>query len=76
MLLKDRRRQAGRSKLVKFKHRDKTLFQHTHRLVGDCFQGRYKAILCDVEASLLELVRYIHLTPVRAGLAETPEDYP
>lgn len=76
MLLKYLRWQAGRGKLVKFKHRHQTLFQHTHRLVGDCFQERYKAILCDAKAYLLELVRYIHLNPVRAGLAETPEEYP
>ncbi|MEW5706922.1 MAG: transposase [Actinomycetota bacterium] len=35
--------------------------------VGHLFQNRYKAILCDIDAYLLELVRYIHLNPVRAG---------
>ena len=51
-------------------------FNKRHRLVGHCFQGRYKAILCDVDAYLLELLRYVHLNPVRAGLADTPEGYP
>ena len=43
--------------------------------VGHLFQGRYKAILCDKDAYLLELVRYIHLNPVRAKIAKAPEDY-
>ena len=36
-----------------------------YRTVGHLFQGRYKAILCDRDAYLLELVRYIHLNPAR-----------
>ena len=43
------------------------------RRVGHLFQGRYKAILVDGDAYLLELVRYVHLNPVRAGLADKPE---
>ncbi|MFQ5788597.1 MAG: transposase [Thermodesulfobacteriota bacterium] len=42
---------------------------------GHLFQGRYKAILIDAENYLLELVRYIHLNPVRAKLVKAPEDY-
>ena len=42
---------------------------------GHLFQGRYKAILVDAESYLLELVRYIHLNPVRAKLVKRPEDY-
>src|SRR5579883_3064641 len=34
--------------------------------VGHVFQSRFKAYLCDRDAYLLELVRYIHLNPVRA----------
>jgi len=44
--------------------------------IGHLFQGRYKAILVDRDSYLLELVRYIHLNPVRAGLAQDPGDYP
>ena len=44
--------------------------------MGHLFQGRYKALLVDRDAYLLELVRYIHLNPVRAGLMEEPSDYP
>lgn len=41
--------------------------------VGHLFQGRYKAVLVDADSYLLELVRYIHLIPVRAGLAKKPD---
>jgi len=43
---------------------------------GHLFQGRYKAVLVDADSYLLELVRYIHLNPVRAGLAKDPVEYP
>lgn len=43
--------------------------------IGHLFQGRYKAILIDEESYLLELVRYIHLNPVRAKIRKLPEDY-
>lgn len=42
---------------------------------GHLFQGRYKAILVDADAYLLELSRYIHLNPVRSGLSEKPDDF-
>jgi len=45
-----------------------------HRM-GHLFQGRYKALLVDENGYLLELVRYIHLNPVRSGLVARPEDY-
>ena len=44
--------------------------------VGHLYQGRYKAVLCDKDGYLLELVRYIHLNPVRAGLTTNPREYP
>jgi REP element-mobilizing transposase RayT len=50
-------------------------FNRRHRLIGHCFQGRYKAILCQSDAYLLELVRYLHLNPVRANIVQTPEEY-
>jgi putative transposase len=43
---------------------------------GHLFQGRYKALLIDGDSYLLEVSRYVHLNPVRAGLAERPESYP
>jgi putative transposase len=44
--------------------------------VGHLFQGRYKAIVCDKDAYLVELVRYIHLNPVKAALVPKPREYP
>ena len=43
--------------------------------IGHLFQGRYKAIMVDRDAYLLELVRYIHLNPVRAKLVRQPQNY-
>ena len=45
-------------------------FNRRHLRVGHLFQNRYKSILCEEEPYLLELVRYIHLNPVRAGMVE------
>jgi len=42
---------------------------------GMFFQGRYKSILVDKDAYLLELLRYIALNPVRAGMVESPDAY-
>lgn len=39
-----------------------------HKRVGHVFQGRYKAILVEKDAYLLELARYVVLNPVRAGM--------
>ena len=47
-----------------------------HRRVGHVFQGRYKAILVEKEAYLLELARYVVLNPVRAGMVKAAEDWP
>ncbi len=49
---------------------------HRKKQTGHLFQGRYKAFLLDVDTYLLELVRYIHNNPVRAGMVKTPEEYP
>jgi putative transposase len=43
-------------------------FNRRHRRHGQLFQNRYKSIICQEEAYLRELVRYIHLNPVRAGI--------
>ena len=42
---------------------------------GHLFQGRYRAILIDADSYLLELVRYIHNNPVRAGMVKTPDQF-
>ncbi len=51
------------------------IFNRRHGKVGHLFQGRYKAILCDRDAYLLELVRYIHLNPARLKVPENPWRY-
>jgi REP element-mobilizing transposase RayT len=43
--------------------------------VGHLFQKRYKAILCQTDQYLAELVRYIHLNPVRAKMVSDPTAY-
>ena len=52
-----------------------TYFNVKRHRSGHLFQGRYKAILVDIDAYAQELSRYIHLNPVRAKIVETPEDY-
>lgn len=51
-------------------------FNKKYRTVGHLFQGRYKAILCDREAYLLSLLKYIHENPIRARLTENINVYP
>ena len=38
-----------------------------HKRHGHLFQNRYKSIVCEEDAYFKELIRYIHLNPVRAG---------
>jgi REP element-mobilizing transposase RayT len=45
-------------------------FNKRHRRHGHLFQNRYKSILCKEDRYLLQLVAYIHLNPVRAGIVE------
>jgi DNA-directed RNA polymerase specialized sigma24 family protein len=47
-----------------------------HGRVGHLFQGRFKAILVDREAYLLELARYVVLNPVRARVVRRAIDWP
>ncbi|MFB0532681.1 MAG: transposase, partial [Desulfatiglandales bacterium] len=46
-------------------------FNRRHRRHGHLFQNRYKSILCQEDPYLLELVRYIHLNPLRAKIVTT-----
>ena len=43
-------------------------FNRRHHRHGHLFQNRYKSILCQEDLYLMELVRYIHLNPMRAKL--------
>lgn len=46
-------------------------FNRRHGRWGHLFQNRYKSILCQEETYLLELIRYIHLNPLRAGVVDS-----
>ena len=52
-----------------------TYFNVKRKRAGHLFQGRYKAILVEADEYALELSRYIHLNPVRAGMVTRPEEY-
>lgn len=51
-------------------------FNRTHHRVGHVFQGRFKAIIVDRDAYLLELCRYVVLNPVRAHMVKQVSDWP
>ncbi len=46
-------------------------FNRRHKRRGHLFQNRYKSIVCEEDPYLLELVRYIHLNPLRASLVKS-----
>jgi REP-associated tyrosine transposase len=46
-------------------------FNRRHKRVGYLFQNRYKSIVCEEDAYFQELVRYIHLNPLRARQVQT-----
>ena len=70
-------RQTGLAKIMQGLHQTYTQgYNRRHGTVGHVLQGRYHAIVCDRETYLLQLTRYIHLNPVRAGLVKDPADYP
>jgi len=49
-------------------------YNRRHRRHGHLFQNRYKSILCQEDTYLLELVRYIHLNPLRAKIVKSLTD--
>jgi len=71
--------QVGETPLAKVMQN--ILFRYTrywnakYKKIGHLFQGRYRAILCDKDNYLLELVRYLHLNPVRSKLVQDPDRY-
>ena len=50
-------------------------FNRRHERAGHLLEGRFKAVLVEKDAHLLELHRYVVLNPVRAGLVARPEDW-
>jgi hypothetical protein len=49
-------------------------FNSRYKRVGYLYQNRYKSILCQEDKYLLELVRYIHLNPLRSGIVKNLEE--
>jgi len=45
-------------------------FNKRHKRSGYLFQNRYKSVICEEDPYLLELIRYIHLNPLRAKLVQ------
>ena len=46
-------------------------FNRRHKRYGHLFQNRYKSIICEDDPYLLELTRYVHLNPLRAGIVDS-----
>ena len=51
-------------------------FNHHNNKEGQLFRGRYKAVLVDADSHLLEVLRYIHRNPLKAGIVKHIDDYP
>ena len=67
---------GNRSQIMRYINGAYTTYVNVKRKrAGHLFQGRYKAILVEADAYALELSRYIHLNPVRAGMVARPEQY-
>ena len=45
-------------------------YNNRYNRTGKLYQNRFKSILCDKEEYLLQLIRYIHLNPLRVGLVK------
>jgi len=50
-------------------------FNRRHKKEGQLFRGRYKAVLVDEDSHLLEVLRYIHRNPLKAGIVKNLNDY-
>jgi putative transposase len=48
-------------------------FNRRQRRSGHLFQNRYKSVVCEENPYFVELVRYIHLNPLRSGMVDTLE---
>jgi len=69
---------SGSSGLPRFMRRLLTgyavWFNRRHQRSGHLFQNRYKSIVCEEDGYLLELVRYIHLNPLRSHVVGNLEE--
>ncbi|MHB8094477.1 MAG: transposase [Candidatus Aminicenantales bacterium] len=68
--------EANLSRTLHFINTAYTVYLNKRReRIGHLFQGRFKAILVEADIYARELIRYIHLNPVRAGIVSRPEEY-
>ncbi len=51
-------------------------YNRRHGRTGHLFQDRFKSETVEDDAGFINVIRYIHMNPVKAGLADTPEEYP
>jgi putative transposase len=51
-----------------------TSYNRRHHRAGHLFQNRYTSVVCEEDPYFMELIRYIHLNPLRARIAKTLED--
>ena len=49
-------------------------YNKRHKRSGHLFQNRYKSVVCEEDIYLLELIRYIHLNPLRASLVQNLQE--
>jgi putative transposase len=64
------------SKIVQnFAFRYARYINKNYKKIGHLFQGRFQAVLVSDSEYLLELIRYVHLNPVRARMVKTPDEY-
>lgn len=59
-----------------FQSRYAVHFNHKYEKTGHLFESRYVSRIIDSSSSLLEVSRYIHNNPVKAGMVRNPIDYP
>ena len=50
-------------------------YNSRHQRRGYVYQGRFRSIIVENGLYLKRLIRYLHLNPLEAGLAKTPDDY-
>jgi hypothetical protein len=51
-----------------------TSYNKRHRRAGHLFQNRYTSVVCEEDPYFMELIRYIHLNPLRARIVHTLEE--
>jgi putative transposase len=49
-------------------------FNRRHKRSGHLFQNRYTSIVCEEDPYFMELIRYIHLNPIKAHIVKTVEE--